>query len=94
MEGVTTTIHTYIYTQLLEIRLNGHNLVSFEATIVRINNAYPIFDWNAPYIYIYIYTQLVAANWRIDLDTWIFVKTFQVSAFASPSLVLASSKHI
>ena len=25
--------------------------------IVRINNAYPIFDWNAPYIYIYtIYT--------------------------------------
>ena len=28
---------------------------------VRINNAYPIFDWNAPYIYIY-YTQLVATN--------------------------------
>ena len=65
--------------------------------IVRINNAYPIFDWKAwPYtitIYHY-YTQFVAANWRIDLDTWIFVKTFQVSAFASPSLVLASSKHI
>ena len=57
----------YIYTQLLEIRLNGHNFVSFEATIVRINNAYPIvrinnaypiFEWKA-----YIYTlpmQLVA----------------------------------
>ena len=59
--------------------------------IVRINNAYPFFDWKA---YIYYYTQLVAANWRIDLDTWIFVKTFQVSAFASPPLVLASSKHI
>ena len=46
------------------------------------------------FIYYYHITQLVAANWRIDLDTWIFVKTFQVSAFASPSLVLASSKHI
>ena len=44
-------------------------------------------------IYYYYYTQLVAANWRIDLDTWIFVKTFKVSAFASPSLVLASNKH-
>ena len=31
-------------------------------TIVRINNAYPIFDWNALLPYIYIYTQLVAAN--------------------------------
>ena len=68
-----------------------------EALIVRNNNAYPFFDWKAwPYttIYYHYYTQLVAANWRIDLDTWIFVKIFQVSAFASPSLVLASSKHI
>ena len=40
------------------------------------------------------HTPQLVANWRIDLDTWIFVKTFQVSAFASPSLVLASSKHI
>ena len=68
-----------------------------EAEIVRINNAYPFFEWKAYiyiYIYIYYYTQLVAANWRIDLDTWIFVKTFKVSLLASQSLVLAGSNHI
>ena len=49
--------------------------------------------WKALPYYNIIITQLVA-NWRIVLDTWIFVKTFKVSLLARHSLVLASSKHI
>ena len=36
----------YIYTQLLEIRLNGHNFVSFEATISRF---FMVIDLNDTY---------------------------------------------
>ena len=43
--------------------------------------------------YTYYYTQLVAANWRIDLDTWIFVKTFQVSAFLVVGKVRVNSRE-
>ena len=38
--------HTYIYTQLLEIRLNGYNFVSFEATISRF---FMVIDLNDTY---------------------------------------------
>ena len=38
--------HTYIYMQLLEIHLNGHNLVSFEATI---SSFFMVIDLNDTY---------------------------------------------
>ena len=57
-------------------------------SIVRCDNcrSYFIIEWKAwlPYTTIY-YTQLLA-NWWIDLDTWIFVKTFKVSLLAIATL--------
>ena len=42
----TTTTTTTTYTQLLEIWLNGHNLVNFEATISRF---FMVIDLNDTY---------------------------------------------
>ena len=39
-------IYIYIYTQLLEVCLNGHNLVSFEATMSRF---FMVIDLNDTY---------------------------------------------
>ena len=78
----TTCLTIYATKVKLKISFNNRNVqentLQTKLDIVRINNAYPIFDWNALLLlyaltmhtlfssgrhdHIYIYTQLVAAN--------------------------------